>query len=168
MLLYYYISGTYILLIRDPLPLPEWTMQSQGSRQKQEEYIVPQCWYHHPVQKERQQSRVACLTMFFLYRFQGQNRASVTRHNMIHGTVCPLNWLVFREWGSRGLISLFLPAHMLSDLSLPGDKGCDRIFQWLWADLLTSTSWVLRLQAYAMTPRFCSNSVFTMQYVYSC
>jgi hypothetical protein len=26
----------------------------------------------------------------------------VTRHNMIGRTVHPLNWLVFREWGSRG------------------------------------------------------------------
>ena len=37
----------------------------------------------------------------FLYGFQGQNRASATRHNMIGRTVHPLNWLVFREWGDK-------------------------------------------------------------------
>jgi hypothetical protein len=37
----------------------------------------------------------------FLYGFQGQNRASATRQNMIGGTVHPLNWLVFREWGDK-------------------------------------------------------------------
>jgi hypothetical protein len=37
----------------------------------------------------------------FSYGFQGQNRASATRHNMIGQTVHPLNWLVFREWGDK-------------------------------------------------------------------
>ena len=73
----------------------------------------------------------------FLYGFQGQNRASATRHNMIGRTVCPLNWLVFREWGSRGLLSLSLLAYMLSDLSLPGGEGSSGILEIpnLWADL---------------------------------
>jgi hypothetical protein len=33
----------------------------------------------------------------FLYGFQGQNRATATRHNMIGGTVHPVVLLVFRE-----------------------------------------------------------------------
>jgi hypothetical protein len=37
----------------------------------------------------------------FLYGFQGQNRASGTRHNMISGTMHSLNWLIFREWGDK-------------------------------------------------------------------
>ena len=37
----------------------------------------------------------------FLYGLQRQNRVSATKHNMIDGTVCPLNWLVFREWGDK-------------------------------------------------------------------
>jgi hypothetical protein len=36
-----------------------------------------------------------------LYGFQGQNRASATRHNMTGRTVQPLTWLVFREWGDK-------------------------------------------------------------------
>jgi hypothetical protein len=32
---------------------------------------------------------------------RGQNRASATRHNTIGGTVHPLNWLFFREWGDK-------------------------------------------------------------------
>jgi hypothetical protein len=42
----------------------------------------------------------------FLYGFQGQNRASATMHNMIVGTVNPLNWLVFREWGDKDFFCL--------------------------------------------------------------
>jgi hypothetical protein len=39
---------------------------------------------------------------------------------MIGRIVHPLNWLVFREWGRKGLLSLSLLAYMLSGLSLPG------------------------------------------------
>ena len=42
----------------------------------------------------------------FSYGFQGQNRASTTRHNMIGGTVHPLNWLNFREWGDKDFTCL--------------------------------------------------------------
>jgi hypothetical protein len=47
--------------------------------QKQEEFIVPPALEGDPGVIE------------FLYSFQGQKRALATRHNMIDGTVCPLN-----------------------------------------------------------------------------
>ena len=50
-------------------------------------------------QTQRRDSDPQHLFGAFLYGFQGQNRASTTRHNMIGRTVNPLNWLVFREWG---------------------------------------------------------------------
>jgi hypothetical protein len=52
-----------------------------------------------------------------------QYRALAARQNMIGKTVCPLNWLVFRKWGSRDLVSLPLPAYILSDLSLLRGEG---------------------------------------------
>lgn len=81
----------------------------------------------------------------FLYSFQGRNRASATRHNMI-GRILH-TW----EWGSRGFSVSFL-AYMLYDLSLPGEEWClfslwplssrrkglsGGIFQRSWADLFT-------------------------------
>jgi hypothetical protein len=55
--------------------------------QKQKEFIVPPCWGHRLVPK----GEVTLDSPFgeFLYSFQGWNRASATRHNMIGGTVCP-------------------------------------------------------------------------------
>jgi hypothetical protein len=56
-------------------------MQSLGSMQKQEEFIVP-TW-----EPEGEVENLGGLFGVFLYSFQGQNRASATRHNMIGGTV---------------------------------------------------------------------------------
>jgi hypothetical protein len=63
--------------------------------QKQEQFIVSVYWG-----RPRPKGEVAT-SGEFLYGFQGQNRASATRHNMIGKTVCPLNLLVFREWGGK-------------------------------------------------------------------
>jgi hypothetical protein len=78
---------------------PEWTTWSWNGCQKQEEFIVP-------VQSgsPRPKGEVATPSNSlaeFLYAFQGQNKASATRHNMNGRTVHPLNWLVFREWGDK-------------------------------------------------------------------
>jgi hypothetical protein len=89
--------------------------------QKQEEFIVPVCW-GHPAPRGKLVTP-DCLFGEFLYSFQGWNRASATRHNMIGRTVCPLNWLVFREWGRRTFLSLSLLAYVLYGLSLPGGEG---------------------------------------------
>jgi hypothetical protein len=52
-------------------------------------------------QTRRRDGHLWCMFDEFLYSFQERNRASATRHNMIGGTVCLLNWLVFREWGDK-------------------------------------------------------------------
>ena len=94
----------------------------------------------------------------FLYGFQGQNRASATRHNMIGGTVHPLNWLVFREWGdkdfpclkvSNGQSCRMCPHlqfgscprvwEMLISLSFPQGWVFPRPSQSSWADLFRVT-----------------------------
>jgi hypothetical protein len=69
---------------------------------KRKRNLLFQCIRVIPDPKERQrpphsQNRVCEV----LYGFQGQNRASATRHNMIGGTAHLLNRLVFREWGDK-------------------------------------------------------------------
>jgi hypothetical protein len=118
----------------NPHPHPKWTTQT-GNRCKTKRNLLFQCSRVVLDLKERQQPLVAHSE--FLYGYQEWNRASATRHNMIGRTVCPLNWLVFREWGSRGLLSLSLLAYVLSDLSLPGEERSGGICQRLWADLFT-------------------------------
>jgi hypothetical protein len=61
-----------------------------GIDAKAREFIVLACWGYHPAPKGE---AVTLGNPFgeFLYSFQGQNRASATRHNMIGGTMHHLN-----------------------------------------------------------------------------
>ena len=79
--------------------LTEWTMQSWKSMQKARGIYCSSALGSS--QTRRRGGAPQHLFSEFLYGFQGQNRASATRHNMIGGTVHPLNWLVFREWGDK-------------------------------------------------------------------
>ena len=79
---------------------PKWTMWSQKQCKKQEEFIVPVHWGHLSPEGEAANTSTSSAS-FFLYGFQGTNRASTTRHNMIGRTLHPLKWLVFREWGDK-------------------------------------------------------------------
>lgn len=98
--------------------IPQVNNADQELMQKQEEFIFPVYW-GRPIPK-RELATPGSPFGKILYSLQGQNRASATRHNMTGRTVCLLNWSVFREWGSSGLIILSLLAYVLSDLSLPG------------------------------------------------
>jgi hypothetical protein len=71
-------------------------MFGAGIKAKNKRNLLFQCTGLVPDPKERQWPPWHLFFMF-LYGFQEQNRASVTRHNMIGGTVHPLNGLVFRE-----------------------------------------------------------------------
>jgi hypothetical protein len=64
-------------------------MQSGGLKYKKEEFIVPACW-GHPAHKGEAMASGGSFGKF-LHSFQGQKRASATRHSMIGGTVCPLS-----------------------------------------------------------------------------
>ena len=81
------------------LGLHEWMTQSQESMQKARGIYCSSALGSS--QTQRRGSGPQHPTGEFLYGFQGQNRASATRHNMIGRTVHPLNWLVFREWGDK-------------------------------------------------------------------
>ena len=63
--------------------------------QKSKRNLLFQCTGVIPDPKEKRWPLV--LVGEFLYGFQGQNRASATRHNIIGESVHPLNRLVFRE-----------------------------------------------------------------------
>jgi hypothetical protein len=88
----------WALTSRDPPP-PKWTTESQGSMQRQKEFIVPVHW-GCPV-PERGDHPGWPIWRGFLYSFQGRQRTSATRHNMTGRTEHPLNWLVFSKWGNQ-------------------------------------------------------------------
>jgi hypothetical protein len=67
----------------------------------------------------------------FLYGFQGQNRASATRHNMIGRTVHPLTWLVFREWGDKAFPCLKVRQSVLLNVSPPTGWFCPVVWEML-------------------------------------
>jgi hypothetical protein len=77
----------------------EWTTRSWGSMQKQEAFIVSVHW-GCPTPKGEVATWVA-RSASFLYSFQGWNRASATKHNVIGRALWLLSWLVLREWGSK-------------------------------------------------------------------
>jgi hypothetical protein len=71
---------------------PQWTTWSQDRCKKQEKFIVHVQW--GCPRPEGEVATTSTSSSSFLY-------ASATRHNMIGGTVHPLNLLVFREWGDK-------------------------------------------------------------------
>jgi hypothetical protein len=64
-------------------------MEPELMQKKQEEFIVPVHWGSS--QTQRRSGNPQQPFGKFLCGFQGQNRASATRYNMIGGTVHPLN-----------------------------------------------------------------------------